>query len=48
MKLAEIVEALSMAQDLPILLALPIYIIAYAAVAWMIAKAVEAWRRALK
>lgn len=37
-----------MAQDLPVLLALPIYGIAYAALAWVIAKVVEAWRRALK
>lgn len=48
MKLSEIVEALGMAQNLPFLLALPIYVIVYAAMAWVLAKVIEAWRRALK
>lgn len=43
-----IVEALVMAQDLPFFIALPIYGLAYAALAWTLAKAFKAWRDALK
>ncbi len=43
-----IFEAQKMAQDLPFLLAFPIYASAYTALAWLVAKAVKAWRDALK
>lgn len=43
-----IFEALKMAQDLPFLLAFPIYASVYVALAWLVAKAVKAWREALK
>ncbi len=47
-EILSIFEALKMAQDLPFLLACPIYASAYAALAWLVAKAVKAWRDALK
>ena len=47
-EISSIFEALKMAQDLPFLLAFPIYASAYTALAWLVAKAVKAWREALK
>lgn len=37
-----VVRALSMAQELPFFIALPIYVIAYAVAIWVTAKAVRA------
>ena len=47
-EILSIFEALKMAQDLPFLLALPIYASAYTALARLVAKVVKAWREALK
>ena len=43
-EILSIFEVLKMAQDLPFLFAF----CAYAALAWLVAKAVKAWRDALK
>lgn len=43
-----VVEALKMAIDLPFLIALPIYGIAYSIFLWFLAKAIKAFREALK
>ncbi len=48
MGILNVTEALSMAQNLPFLLAVPIYGMAYAAFIWVLAKAIKALRDALK
>ncbi len=48
MSLPAIVEALRMAYNLPLIIALPIFVIAYGLGAIVVAKAVEIWRRVLK
>lgn len=48
MSILTIVEALKMSQGLPFFIALPIYGLACAALAWALAKAFKAWRDALK
>lgn len=48
MNILTIIEAIKMAQSLPLFLALPIYGLAYAALAWTLAKVFKAWRDALK
>lgn len=48
MNILAITEAVVMAQNLPILLAIPIYGTAWAAFIWTLAKAIKALREAFK